>query len=135
MQVNIKKIFLDNEYIVYLCPLPRLEVQWSFKRHKITKYQQLKENQPKAKNERAFAIAFITNKKTNRNYSSEMQLRQPLQSFYFLSRQFLRFAVLFAICFNILLSFRSIFRCSSVVSNCIFKDQLYFIVFYLHLHH
>ena len=35
-----------------------------------------KENQPKAKNERAFAIAPITNKKTNRNYSSEMQLRQ-----------------------------------------------------------
>jgi len=35
-----------------------------------------KENQPKAKNERAFAIASITNKKTNRNYSSEMQLRQ-----------------------------------------------------------
>jgi len=35
-----------------------------------------KENQPKAKNERAFVIASITNKKTNRNYSSEMHLRQ-----------------------------------------------------------
>jgi len=33
-----------------------------------------KENQPKAKNERAFAIASFTNKKTNRNSSIEMQL-------------------------------------------------------------
>jgi len=50
MQVNITNFFLDNEYIVYLCPLPRLDVQWSFKRHKITKYQQLQQKiNPKQK--------------------------------------------------------------------------------------
>ena len=60
------KIFLDNKYIVYLCPLPRLDVQWSFKRHKITKYQQLqKKINPKQKtNEHLWSHPSSTKKQT-----------------------------------------------------------------------
>jgi len=66
MQVNITKFFLDNEYIVYLCPLPRLDVQWSFKQHKITKCQQLqKKINPKQKtNEHLWSHPSPTKKQT-----------------------------------------------------------------------
>ena len=66
MQVNITNFFLDNEYIVYLCPLPRLDVQWSFKWHKLTKYQQLQNKiNPKQKtNEHLWSHPSPTKKQT-----------------------------------------------------------------------